>query len=611
MKKRIISVFIALAMLLGALPAFGVSAQPRDAMPEYLVSGGVRYRLDHGAGYYGSGEEDDPLQSFIVVAEEDGRYYALNENGGAVTASLLEPDGGELSGDAAVLRIAEWEGIFLRDGREMTLDIENAETGAASFGFGTQTGEGNHEWRAFAENGAVHRFVHYYYDYDHGITYGDQIWHLLFRNGAFVLSERTPYLDSGFPDGWELYVYQRVCEHEHKTFVPAAEPTCTAYGRKAHYECEDCGLMLDEDMNIYAARVDEEDGTGYEEHFGFWDFYTCPALGHCYDAESGVCLRCGGRAPVYEKVTDVTQLISGRRYLLINDETGLALDIARPSATDGGYDVPELISAPVESFELEGGLRTVYGSGGAAFYLQDAPATEEEAREKISERYDDEAEYPSCEYLVEVEGCFSFVPDYSWEYPNPLHFEDKSYALIEVANTIAGMEDEEEIEMYLDGLRMDWALNFTFLKNGDVGVNFFDGMHPMTFDGSTDYKFTLRDEWIYEEDCATDGDGMCLVDPDTGDYIWVITEIPTGVSLWREVVEGGEPEQAAGDLDNDGEITVSDALRALRIAAKLAEATPEALRIGDVDGDGEITVSDALRILRVAAKLADPSSLSS
>ena len=104
---------------------------------------------------------------------------------------------------------------------------------------------------------------------------------------------------------------------------------------------------------------------------------------------------------------------------------------------------------------------------------------------------------------------------------------------------------------------------------------------------------------------------MCLVDPDTGDYIWVITEIPTGVSLWREVVEGGEPEQAAGDLDNDGEITVSDALRALRIAAKLAEATPEALRIGDVDGDGEITVSDALRILRVAAKLADPSSLSS
>ena len=60
-----------------------------------------------------------------------------------------------------------------------------------------------------------------------------------------------------------------------------------------------------------------------------------------------------------------------------------------------------------------------------------------------------------------------------------------------------------------------------------------------------------------------------------------------------------------GDLDGDGEITVSDALAALRIAAKLAEETPESILIGDADGDGRITVSDALAILRVAAKLAD------
>ena len=72
------------------------------------------------------------------------------------------------------------------------------------------------------------------------------------------------------------------------------------------------------------------------------------------------------------------------------------------------------------------------------------------------------------------------------------------------------------------------------------------------------------------------------------------------------LVEGGdEPEPMKGDFDFDGKITVSDALAALRIAAKLAEETPEALRIGDTDGDGEITVADALAILRVAAKLAD------
>ena len=64
-----------------------------------------------------------------------------------------------------------------------------------------------------------------------------------------------------------------------------------------------------------------------------------------------------------------------------------------------------------------------------------------------------------------------------------------------------------------------------------------------------------------------------------------------------------------GDLDKDGEITVGDALIALRIAAKLLEATEEDVLIGDVDNDGEITVSDALKILRVAAKLEAQSAL--
>ena len=64
-----------------------------------------------------------------------------------------------------------------------------------------------------------------------------------------------------------------------------------------------------------------------------------------------------------------------------------------------------------------------------------------------------------------------------------------------------------------------------------------------------------------------------------------------------------------GDFDSDGEITVSDALAALRIAAKLIEETEEAIAVGDIDGDGSVTVSDALAILRVAAKLATPESL--
>ena len=58
-----------------------------------------------------------------------------------------------------------------------------------------------------------------------------------------------------------------------------------------------------------------------------------------------------------------------------------------------------------------------------------------------------------------------------------------------------------------------------------------------------------------------------------------------------------------GDFDKDGEITVADALSALRIAAKLVAETPTLIRIGDTDLDGHVTVADALAILRVAAKL--------
>ena len=70
-----------------------------------------------------------------------------------------------------------------------------------------------------------------------------------------------------------------------------------------------------------------------------------------------------------------------------------------------------------------------------------------------------------------------------------------------------------------------------------------------------------------------------------------------------------KPEVMKGDMDKDGEISVGDALIALRIAARLTESTDEYVLIGDVDGDGEITVGDALRILRVAAKLDDQSIL--
>ncbi len=59
------------------------------------------------------------------------------------------------------------------------------------------------------------------------------------------------------------------------------------------------------------------------------------------------------------------------------------------------------------------------------------------------------------------------------------------------------------------------------------------------------------------------------------------------------------------DMNNDGFVTVSDALMALRIAAKLVTADTLDIAAGDADGDGVITVSDALQILRAAIGLSD------
>ena len=69
------------------------------------------------------------------------------------------------------------------------------------------------------------------------------------------------------------------------------------------------------------------------------------------------------------------------------------------------------------------------------------------------------------------------------------------------------------------------------------------------------------------------------------------------------------PPVKKGDPTSNGKIEVDDALAALRVAAKLAEPTPELLATCDIDGNGKIEVDDALAILRVAAKLADESSL--
>jgi hypothetical protein len=58
-----------------------------------------------------------------------------------------------------------------------------------------------------------------------------------------------------------------------------------------------------------------------------------------------------------------------------------------------------------------------------------------------------------------------------------------------------------------------------------------------------------------------------------------------------------------GDVNNDGKISSTDAILALRIGAGLMEPTEYQKRAADMDGDGKIRSNDAILILREAAGL--------
>lgn len=111
-------------------------------------------------------------------------------------------------------------------------------------------------------------------------------------------------------------------------------------------------------------------------------------------------------------------------------------------------------------------------------------------------------------------------------------------------------------------------------------------------------------ESAYETTCSLNGGEYTAGTPITeeGEYVFTVSDGRTEVTV-SFIIKSDKVMK--GDFDKDGEITVADALAALRIAAKLVEEDAEAVEIGDIDADEHVTVADALAILRVAAKLTD------
>ena len=137
-------------------------------------------------------------------------------------------------------------------------------------------------------------------------------------NGTEIESGKTYDIGEATTLDFTVEVQQNTCEHTHKTFVPASEPTCQTKGNEtAYYHCDDCGHnFADEAMTVpftpvelpladHNLVVDAEkssaatctaDGKEVKkcttEGCTYTEETVIPALGHDLD-ENGTCSRCG------------------------------------------------------------------------------------------------------------------------------------------------------------------------------------------------------------------------------------------------------------------------------------------------------------------------------
>ena len=165
------------------------------------------------------------------------------------------------------------------------------------------------------------------------------------------------------------------------------------------------------------------------------------------------------------------------------------------------------------------------------------------------------------------------------------------------------------VTLYINGTGF-FVMEWWVVSNPNSDGNWAT-VHFVLEDGD---EFEVTFAAVYDEDGYAEG---VYTRPGYGNFGYSIyrdakQDGERGVQIWifdRLIFAPYAGWSGKGDMDGDGEITVADALKALRIAAKLVNPTPEDIAIGDVDGDGDITVADALKILRVAAQLIPASEL--
>lgn len=470
-----------------------------------------------------------------------------------------------------------------------------------------------------------------YFPYMNCINYGTDITEEGYTVIDFKPGENSVFIDIFW---FERFFTRNAVENTYDHIEIVKYPNKTAYTEGDFDDPSVTGAVMRvyykngsyKDISLY------DNVNKYDGHYMYVLFDNYPiALGgntatvHWADMEATFSVS-GFISPV-QSISVITTPNRTDYYMDLYGSPMIDLEGARIMVTcaDGTYYFPEdeetLIKYNFNCYfddALHPGTNTVVVSCGKQKAYFTVQVYERTVERVLISKYPDRTEYYDGElmydfdpsglelYLIHTNGSTSIwsYDDFMGRYNgNPVKFygTDFHQLFTEFTFEIGGINCTIPIRVY----PFDVSELSVKTKPGKDGMGFVgqgvrgDGVTTFTFDGPLFQKETAEEyytgemrikKWIYMPySCESFPTGVQL-------YIF-------GKTLWVPFADGDDAKK--GDMDGDGNITVADALAALRIAAKLVAETPEALATGDVDNDGSITVADALAILRVAAKLTD------
>lgn len=149
---------------------------------------------------------------------------------------------------------------------------------------------------------------------------------------------------------------------------------------------------------------------------------------------------------------------------------------------------------------------------------------------------------------------------------------------------------------YIDTIEQDYLPHFTVETEGGgsigIRVDIVDGWNErvQTIVAYPYEEFDFQFKGWYDESGNLISENLAF-------------QIPLEITEGHYYAVFSEIEYEPGDIDGDGEVTVADALLALRCSMGILELTPGQIEAGDMNESGAIEVSDAIIILRTAMSL--------